>query len=232
MAKNKQPSLSKTTRKSRTIVFGAWHYWNIAADCAQRALDTKAAKPDVCTADTLPAVIMASVAVEAFINELAYHLDDSIADCGTDVTDAGQILKMLEDDHASVALKYKVVSRLLPGKPLRAGQAPLQDLEVLIRLRNKLAHPVAQESTPAFVTQFCKRGWTYDSMEEGSLVGWIFQIETPEVAAWACRVAYSSIWNIISRFNALPENVWMLLKPLEGQWRTGLSDTRISTGKV
>lgn len=213
------------------VVCAAWHIWNIAADAAKRATDVKAANPGACTSDTMNAIIIAATATEAFINELSLMLStlDALPTTTIDWKGIGEFLEQLEDAHAQVTAKYLLASVLLPKDALRKGDTPFQDFDMLIDIRNDFAHPKAQVCPPKYFDMFVNRGWTYNTKaDKVKLAGWMFQLETPEVARWACRSAHNIIWDIIERFDCTSEPLIQFLhERLKFQWSKTVNDARV-----
>lgn len=141
----------------------------------------------------------------------------------------GELLEQLEDAHTQVTAKYLLASILLPKKPLRKGEQPYQDFDMLIDIRNDFVHPKAQVHPPKYFETFVNRGWTYNAKtDKVKLVGWMNQLETPQVARWACRAAHNMIWDIVERFEGISQppihHLHMLLK---FQWGKTINDERV-----
>ena len=135
----------------------------------------------------------------------------------------------MEQDRASVKLKYLLASKLLPGEPLQKGASPYQDFSLLIDMRNDFAHPRAQDAPRKYFEQFVSRGWTYNARaDEVKLAGWMIQLETPQIACWACRSAHNIVWNLVERFDNAPEVVIQVVGDhLRFQWEKTLDDERV-----
>ena len=218
------------------VVYAASHIWNIAADAAKRATDVKAAHPRACTSDSVSAVIVAATATEAFINELSHMLStlDTLGRRALPTTlidwkGIGELLEQLEDAHAQVTAKYLLASILLPKDALRKGEQPYQDFAMLIDIRNDFAHPRAQVRPPKYFDTFVNKRWTYNTKtDEVKLVGWMLQLETPEIARWACRAAHNIIWDIVERFEGTAEPLIQLLhQRLRFHWSKTVNDARV-----
>lgn len=118
----------------------------IARTLAKRArLD--ADRPNALATDSLGAVVMAAAAAESFLNELAYHVEimsRSTADWAPQavtqqLSACAREVRTLEDKKAKTAKKYMRVSELL-GSPFKSVQAPFQDFQDLVSLRNEIIH--------------------------------------------------------------------------------------------
>ena len=222
--------------ESLQVVYAAWHIWDIAADAAKRATDVKAANPGACTSDSVSAILVAATATEAFINELSHMLStlDALGKQAPPTTSVdwkaiGELLEQLENSHVQVTVKYLLASILLPKDALRKDDLPYQDFDMLIDIRNDFAHPKAQVRPPKYFDTFVNRKWTYNAKtDEVQLAGWMFQLETPEVARWACRAAHNIIWDIVERFDGTSEPLIQSLHTrLKFQWSKTVNDARV-----
>jgi hypothetical protein len=217
---------------SRVIVYSSFHLWNIAADAAQRAHDIKAASPKACTTDTVGAILLAAMSTEAFINELGTRLLFELSPELSDLerwTSVGTLLEQLEKENAQIKTKYLWVSQILPGCPLTKGKRPFQDFSRLIDMRNDIVHPKALEKEPKYLQDFSQKRWLYNKpTDEPKLAGWLFQLETPEIAAWACRAALGVITNFVERFKNAPHPLIAALhSEMHFQWGKVSEDTRV-----
>lgn len=141
----------------------------------------------------------------------------------------GELLEQLEKDHVQVRAKYRLASILLPKDALRNGVSPYQDFDMLIDVRNDFVHPKAQVHPPKYFNRFVNSGWTYNAkIDEVKLAGWRMQLETPEVARWACRAAHNIIWDIVERLDGPTEPLIQLLhQDLKFQWSKTVNDARV-----
>jgi hypothetical protein len=224
------------SEKGLQVVYSAWDIWNIAADAAQRATEMKAANPNLITADTVNAIIVAATATEAFINELSNMLStlDILGRIVVPITPVdwkgvGEVLEQLENAHAPVTTKYLLASILLPNASLSVEKEPYQDFNKLIRVRNDFVHPRAQTEAPKYFKTFVDRGWAYNKdTDEIKLVGWMNQLRTPQVAQWACRAAHNIIYNIVERFAGTSEPmINHLYISLNFHWGKTVDDERV-----
>jgi len=214
------------------IVYTAFHLWNVAADAAGRARDIKAEHPRAITSDSVVAVLLAATSTEAFINELGTRLSLS---CRPDTPtlevwgSLGACLEKLESQRATLKAKYLIASKLLPGGAFKKGAAPFQDFSLLIDVRNHFAHPKVQQELPAFIHDFSQRGFLYNRPRDNpKLAGWLFQLETPHIATWACRAARGIIWGVVQRleFGTHPV-ISSIHEDMNFQWSKILSDSRV-----
>ena len=221
-----------STSGGESVVYAAWHYWNIAVAAAAQTKILKEEDPAVCTADTLVATVLSAFTTEAFINELGDALARLVPNGHEELEDlraTGHLLTELEKDHAQVTAKYLLSGERLPGPAFDPGATLFQDFSLLIALRNSLAHPRAQREPPSFYAFFESKGWTYDAKgKKPKLEGWVFQLETPEVACWACQAAAKIVANIVSRLEESPSAAQHIWNRLNHQWKGALSDKRMA----
>lgn len=217
---------------SRELVYSSFHLWNIAADSAKRAREIKAMHPKACTTDAISAVLLSAMSTEAFINELgtrlALLLDAELTD-SRKWNSIGEVFEQLEKERAQIKTKYLIGSQLLPGPALNKGMPPFQDFSRLIDMRNDFAHPKVLESPPKYIDYFNKKGWLYNKLDdEPKLVGWLNQLETPEIAAWACRAALGVISDIVERFSSVSNpQITFIYSTMKLHWDRASGDPRI-----
>jgi hypothetical protein len=222
-----------TISKSKEFVYSAWHFWNVAAEAAQRAKKTRKVHPKAFTSDTINAILLSAMSTEAFINELGSQLSFLDSEDKNDLdkfTSLGHLLGELETGRAQIKSKYLLASNLLPGKPFRRGKQPFQDFSLLVDIRNDFAHPrPEQDPQPKYLKHFSQMKWLYNRPgKEPKVVGWIFRLQTPEIAAWACRVASSIIYDLITRFKKESHPVICdLYDKMNLQWKNSLNDKRV-----
>lgn len=230
-----------TSFQSDSVAYVSWHIWNIAADAAKRATDLKAANPRACSADTVSTIIVAAAATESFINEIAHKLSNLDAGGGfilqttpVDWKGIGESLGQLEDKRERVTTKYFLASKLLPKDALQKDAPSYQDFKRLIGIRNAFVHPKPQIPKDLDYDYFVNKGWTYNAKtDKVKLDGWMSQLETPDIARWACRSAHSIIWDIVERFDGTSEYlIQRLHEDLKFQWGKTVNDPRILSGVI
>ena len=213
--------------------YAAWHLWNIAADAAKRARETKRAVPRACTADTVTSIILAAACTEAFINELGdiARIDTGVGQGDANWAEIGKILSDFEEAKAPVTLKYLYLSKLLrAGKRLDSSQEPFQGFKRLLDVRNRFVHPRAQAAPPRFFRWFADQGWTYNAgTDQVKLSGWMYQLETPQVASWGCRTAHAIVWHFLEQLEQENINPIHYRIPKK-QWERGRNDERVRRG--
>ena len=224
-------------------LFSSGHLWTIAVDAAIRAQVSRINLPHAPTAETTVAIIMAAVAAEAFINELPQLIlaHDKYGPHPRTVTDTtwraiAASIEQLETDHVQVTGKYLIASVLLPGEPLQRDEQTFADFSKLITIRNNLVHLKVQVESnypgaakqKTFLNDFKNRRWTNPPLEDGgTAIGWLKQIQTPQVARWACRSSANIIWDTFQRLESLPEPVRKIYEGFEDQWRTCVNNPLI-----
>jgi hypothetical protein len=176
---------------------------HIAFDAAERAR-ADAQRPNALTLDSITAIVMASAAAEAFINELAEdielfrggraHFDPdttSLDDC------AAAVLK-LEEARGTTEEKYLAASRALSGKAFEKGIQPFQDFAQLLDLRDAIMHLKPSDTRgPKGTAALAQRKLTYVTDPP---LPWFDQLETPEMALWAATAARNTMLAV--RFDA------------------------------
>lgn len=133
---------------------------------------------------------MPALAAEAFINELAEFADYIAPRPDTaPLTDVAVTLNELEDAHATTQLKYQMAAKVLSGRMFPKDQAPFQDFDKLMRLRNLLVHlkpsepryiPTGHAPSNKFVRDFDQRNLTNE--REWS---WLHRLASEGMATWS-----------------------------------------------
>jgi hypothetical protein len=124
-------STSETSTKS--IVLDSLRLLTVARISYERSGRT--------SADALVAILFSAAAVEAFVNEfpeLLFFLGRGIIP--PEMRALEQLLRVAEDQNASVTLKLQIIAASASGKALDKSRQPYQDYSLLIALRNKLVH--------------------------------------------------------------------------------------------
>jgi hypothetical protein len=157
--------------------------------------------------DAIVAIVMASAAAEAFINDVADTptIEPRLNAC----VDA---LVQLEQSRASVTLKYLVASLCLSGSSFNKGSAPYQDFAMLIQLRNAIMHGKVttmpgeiDKQGERIVDELGKRKIASGG-SSGVHQSWFDKIQHPKVAQWACVSAHAVITSILDMASRLPGN--------------------------
>ena len=231
------------TRITKTVTaFSAFRIWSIALNAAQRAADEKAADPTAITTDTLTSILLSAVAFEAFINELPDQLFAIPLHTGKllpvephDWRDVARTIQQFETDRLQTTIKYLEASKKMPGNPLDKGSGLFAEFSMLFDIRNDLMHTKPQVDTFPDRSRknqkwllFCRqKKWTYKVKgEEVPLMGWIDEIQTPEMAWWSCRASLKIILNFVDRFDGVPEHMGEMKDRMAG-WNLHRSDKRL-----
>lgn len=171
---------------------------HIAFEARNRAR-IEATRPDALTTDSIVAIIMATTAAEAFINELPEYIrilkpspnaDTPITATMIACADA---LDEVEESNGSITLKYQIAALTLSGSTFQKGNPPFQEFDELVRLRNSIIHMKPAWSGKSHrgkkLAQILEqRGLTLDS-EHGKHLPWFDRLMTPKVAEQACTAA-------------------------------------------
>ncbi len=210
----------------RRAVFSSWHLWNVAADAAARAREVQVRHPGASTSDALAAVVLSTSAAEAFINELTWSLCylPTLTLDSPKWAEVGAILDELEESHTPVHVKYMLASRMLPGVPLRRDAAPFQDFCLLFRVRDLIVHPRPEESERSRKVARALRSRKLDDGSVGN--GFVYEVQTPRLARWACRSVHEVIWDMLARFESAGVGPRLFYEPLENQWGKTRVDLR------
>jgi hypothetical protein len=165
----------------------------LARDEVQRTQRT--ARPAF-TSHALSAYILAVAAVEASINELflSEFSDQSFTD--NPVVDE-HLRELLEQE--DLISKLLILPQLAFGKGLSRDKQPMQDMSMLVNLRNQLVHYKMSGKTPSFVHDLARRKIAIQPPEEG-VSPWLPKVSTLEGIAWAHRTACRTVREIIALF--------------------------------
>lgn len=209
--------LSMTSSKmpfERGTVLVSRFLWTVAAEYTEKARIARRDRSDAAACpDALSAVVFAAMFVEAFLNEVSWYaleasfIEQSDSLARHDIERAFDMLNTLERCRAQPVEKVRMLSRMLPGSPLEHGAEPMQSLSTLFDIRNDIVHPKVKHS-PRYVFAFMHKGMTVDkTKDQVQLAGWINQIQTAEIAAWACQTSRSVAKHIRSQIELLGDDV-------------------------
>jgi hypothetical protein len=189
----------------------------IAVQARDKANEIQTASPDAWPPEALSAILFSALAVEAFINELAEaaardsHEQWTTGLPGVDVLrDLAETLDMIEDAQGNIGLKYHLASKILRGRTFNANQAPFQDFNALVKLRNELVHPRHRDRTKeeryieprsSVIRDLQQRGLTSSKGrnpgDPGGGMSWLNEIECGRTATWACQAAREIITAVL-----------------------------------
>jgi hypothetical protein len=175
--------------------------------------------------EALVAIVFAAVAVEGYLNEAAQyvrtHLRNEPHEKHPEILAFSTIFPELEDSHAQLDLKLEVAGALLRGDIWSKGKQPLQDLMLLIRLRNAVLHPKplsfprADDELPKqpdrIIASLVRRGIiksppmlpplpTPSPASDETYAPWFVAIQSAEVAKWALQTAAVGIVTFAQSF--------------------------------
>jgi hypothetical protein len=165
-------------------------------DAARKDLADRATEANTATADAIITIVMATVAGEAFINELPEHIEagrpphlpraqwaatPEMEECANALS--GAVRDSLLD-------KYEIAALAL-GKKFDKGRAPFQDFTHLVGLRNGLVHlkpawsSQNDERVRRIVRHLEQRRLTAP-FAAGAHWSWFDKLMHPAIATWAC----------------------------------------------
>jgi hypothetical protein len=198
---------SKINSHSCQVLLLACRSRNRALDDARR-LKERGDSVFVCV-DTISAIMLATAATEAFINDMAEiigvcrqnaadFMGDSLTHelcvCADAIFDA-------EFAREGTPQKYFVASKAL-GLPFDRGCDPFQSFAKLIALRNEVVHIKASRADGkhagvSVTKELAQRGLTV-KVPLGELP-WFDQIQSPQMAVWACKSAIDLIFAMLEK---------------------------------
>lgn len=170
--------------------------------------------------DAAVAVVMAVASLEAFLNELAEFVAVADANGWHQNEDFANKLRTYAIEHRRLVNgrareqtkeKFSAAHFVLKGSAPNWGQGPFQELGLLIAVRDDLVHikPAdqftrgndgnIQVQAPGRVQELQRRGLS--RRREGSPhSGWFDLLMTPELAAWAPRIARHAMSAVLDAF--------------------------------
>jgi hypothetical protein len=154
------------------------------------------------TEHALTAYIIGAASVEAFVNEALLVQE-------TEWLTKGSALWQLRRDwveRLDLREKIIIVSHLLLGQGLDAGAQPLQDLILLVKLRNEVIH-YKRGAPPKFISEFIQRGIALSSRWREQLPSdaplsqpWAWDMQCTEGIRWAnntcCQMVHKLVESI------------------------------------
>ena len=166
--------------------------------------------------EALVSILFATIAAEAFINELGVL-------AGSAIPALHEILDLAETSRTSIEAKYQLARFVLTGSVFDRGSAPFQNFYRLIKLRNAIvhAHPQAEvqvdskgRTIPAEteITTLLRDTGAVASQETlaqqhqttGPIItDWLDRISTKELARWACNSTAAIVQAILA---SLPQH--------------------------
>jgi hypothetical protein len=131
--------------------------------------------------------------------------------------DLAETLDEIEDAQGNIGLKYHMASKILSGRTFDSGKEPFQEFDLLIKIRNEIAHPrhrdrtrdggYIEPSSPA-IRNLQQRGQTRTKgRKSGDVPGgmsWLNELECGRTAAWAYQAAREIIAAVLTM---LPDSI-------------------------
>jgi hypothetical protein len=194
----------------RGLVTHWFHYLMIAREARDRATEIMSANPDMIPSESLIAIVMSALTVEAFINELGEAADmegirrENMTSPTLDMLRGlAKEIAAVEASRGSTASKYQAASQVLSGYAFPRGLLPFQDLQKLLSLRDLLVHLRPGDQVEAdgnivprinLIRSFQQAGLTRtrDRRPGHDVPGgmsWLNEIETAAMATWAYAAA-------------------------------------------
>jgi hypothetical protein len=141
------------------------------------------------------AYILATAAVEAFLNENVLHGIGALQ-----AREKDSALWLIPDDvreRLDLPVKVAMVSRLLCGAKMDAGSQPLQDFAVLVKLRNDLTHYKMGFKAPKYLPTLEQRQIPLPRSEGPEdarfVLPWVLDVSTTNGILWAHNTAASIV---------------------------------------
>lgn len=135
--------------------------------------------------DGIISYVVAVAAVEAYINEAFfkshYRKWFEKAPLWSLRTDWLEKLQPID--------KIVIIAELLLRASLRRAEAPLQDFDSLVKIRNEIVHYKNQTTTPKPVAELARRGIALVPPVEGLTQPWIWLVQCTEGIRWAHNTA-------------------------------------------
>lgn len=150
--------------------------------------------------DCLVVVVLAALALEAFVNDL----ENCAPELGSTPFGAtlGTALARADEAGASATLKIDIAHLVMTGTMANRGHRPYQDIELLMKLRNSLVHARPEAVSygdvpdgleiPKIVRTFASRA-LIPLPPAGARVGWREYVLVPPVAGWAIETVEATI---------------------------------------
>lgn len=160
--------------------------------------------------DALVACVFAALALEGFVNEFGelvadeYYWDSRVS---PNLSGLARAVAAVEAEHGSLELKLHVIRIALRGSAWSPGEAPFQDLLLLVRLRNALVHlklDVRSGTTdspkagppPSVITHLrAKNILAHD--QDPKAATWTLAVSTRAAGKWACKVVTDMVQETI-----------------------------------
>jgi len=115
------------------MIYHSTHLFIAAKRAYQRSIDDRT--------EAMPAIVLATIAFECFINEITYDVSSELWRKPIKVfMHAAAWLELFESKHLSTLEKIEVLHFSLSGTKIDRGAQPYQDLSLLYWIRDQLIH--------------------------------------------------------------------------------------------
>jgi len=178
--------------------------------------------------ESIVAIILSAICLEAFINEFEDMLSRYISEEDpVSLKTLKHFLRDLEEGKASIKTKVKTVLYILTQDIPKKGGLPYQDFSFLIDLRNHLVHRKAEK----FVWDLGKPDKEYDHHKFVKYLSSRKVIKTPkpsqppswsqyiicqEISYWACDTVKAMVNEIVT---VVPKTTFYEILNFQSQWR-------------
>jgi hypothetical protein len=216
---------SRCSRSSRAwsgcLSGNVMHFYSVgllrmAYETAQRADIAAAADPYHLTHETLVAIVLATSAADALVNDLVGCIrllsEHGALTSGEDsrLVAIGEAIEAMEEAHAQIRPKYLAAAVLLGCRSIRRGATPFQAFNDLVILRNGIIHarPVSLDETgieARIVNALAQRGLVGAGTNIPGYDTWWVRVRTAAVAWWAADSAYSLMLELVNGVVAIAD---------------------------
>jgi len=181
--------------------------------------------------DNVASVVLAAVATEANLVELVTSAANShpklVAECPR-LAVLAQCLSEQPGANAGAVFRFQLARLALSGTPFDQGTEPFQGLDTLVRLRNRLVHPIPEpangegfirDASDARIVAYLK---TRDLVRDDPQMGRVSRysmtglVDSPTVSRWACRKASEVVQALVAsipRSNFRTKHEFLLRHP-------------------
>jgi len=159
--------------------------------------------------ESFVSIMLSAMALECYINDFTHSASQELFQINIKpLRDLSYVLNVLESSRSTLISKIESIHFLLTGSEIDKGSMHIQDLVMLIRLRNELVHRKPEshgdwgvkdksEFEPhKFVKYFSDRG-IIDRPPSNAPPVWSQFINQPIVAKWAYNTVVHNIKDII-----------------------------------
>jgi hypothetical protein len=159
--------------------------------------------------EAITAIVFAAASLEAFINELgAFARYPPALPTSPDpesVRIFGAAMTEMENDRASIYLKFQLARWIFAGQGYPRGEEPYQSFRLLMKLRDEILHfemdeyrpgeMMKREDYPSFVEGLRSKNILVDTGE--MIMSWLSMAMTLATARWACNSATRMVRSVL-----------------------------------